>query len=176
VPIDDEHSMLFVVSPKTNRPPAPDGTPGRRVGVLNVPLVPNSSDWYGRFRQAQNPRNDYLIDREAQRTHRSYTGIENGHVQDQAITESMGPILDRSIEHVGTADVMIIRVRRRLLDAARALDERGVTPPAVDDPDAYLQRAGGVILPDGADWVGATAALREPFSEHPELDISIGNG
>jgi phenylpropionate dioxygenase-like ring-hydroxylating dioxygenase large terminal subunit len=176
VPIDDEHSMLFLVSPKANRPPRPDGTPGRRVGVLNVPLLPNSTDWYGRFRQVQNPRNDYLIDRDAQRTHRSYTGIENGHVQDQAITESMGPILDRSIEHVGMADVMIIRVRRRLLAAARALAERGVTPPAVDDPDAYLQRAGGVILPEGADWVSATADLREPFSEHPELDLAIGNG
>jgi len=30
---------------------------------------------------------------------------------------------------------MIIRVRRRLIDAAKALAEHGVTPPTVDNPE-----------------------------------------
>ena len=68
---------------------------------------------------------------------------------------------------------MVIRVRRRLIEAARALAERGVTPPGVDDPDAYRVRSGGVFLSKDADWVEATSELREPFSEHAELDPSI---
>ena len=51
---------------------------------------PNSTDWYGRWRPAANAANDYLIDREAQRNDVIYTGITHIHMQDQAITESMG--------------------------------------------------------------------------------------
>ena len=40
--------------------------------------------------------NDYLIDREAQRNGQSYTGIPGIRQQDMAVTESMGPIYDRS--------------------------------------------------------------------------------
>jgi len=68
-----------------------------------------STDWLGRFRLTQHKGNDYLIDRKAQRTD-SYPGI---HQQDQAVTESMGPIYDRTQEHLGTSDAMVIRTRRR---------------------------------------------------------------
>ena len=47
--------------------------------------------------------------------------------------------LDRRIEHLGTADAMIIRVRRRLLEAARALRDHGTVPPGVDDPNVYME-------------------------------------
>ena len=33
------------------------------------------------------------------------------------MTGSMGPIYDRSQEHLGTTDAMVIRVRRRLIAA-----------------------------------------------------------
>jgi hypothetical protein len=114
-----------------------------------------------------NAANDYGIDRDVQRT-QSFTGIEGIHLQDQAITESMGRIVDRSQEHLGTSDAMIIRTRRRLMRAA--LDLRaGLTPPAVDHPELYRQRSGGVILPRSANWVEATATLRQAFVLHPEL-------
>ena len=110
--------------------------------------------------------NDYGIDRDVQRT-QSFTGIDGIHLQDQAITESMGPIVDRSQEHLGTSDAMIIRTRRRLMRAA--LDLRaGVTPPAVDNPELYRQRSGGVILPRSADWVEATEHLRRTLVCQPE--------
>jgi phthalate 4,5-dioxygenase len=32
----------------------------------------------------------------------------------------MGTIYDRQLERLGSSDVMVIRVRRRLMDAARA--------------------------------------------------------
>ena len=100
-----------------------------------------------------------------------YTGIKGVLMQDQAVTESMGPIYDRSQEHLASGDSMIIRTRRRLLDAALAL-ANGHAAPCVDDPDAWLQRSGGVVLARDADFVAATEQLRKPFVEHPEIDVA----
>ncbi|MBO0714921.1 MAG: hypothetical protein J2P59_09195, partial [Acidimicrobiales bacterium] len=93
---------------------------------------------------------------------------------DQAIVESMGPVFDRSQEHLGTADAMIIRTRKRMLDAAQALAERQTVPPGVDEPEVYRVRSGGVVLPVEADWIEATKGLVAAFVEHPELDPTIG--
>jgi len=130
-------------------------------------FLPNTTDWLGRWRLAANASNDYLIDRDVQRSH-SYTGIDGIHLQDQAITESMGTIVDRTQEHLGTSDAMIIRTRRRLMKAAIDL-RQGIIPLTVDHPELYRQRSGGVILPRSADWVEATAELRTAFVRHPEL-------
>ena len=171
VPLDDDHTMFWSMSvPQTrsgtngrrtrgNGRPAP-GTTGR------VEFLPNTTDWLGRWRLKANASNDYGIDREVQRT-QSFTGIDGIHLQDQAITESMGATVDRSQEHLGTSDAMIIRTRRRLMRAA--LDVRaGITPPAVDNPELYRQRSGGVILPRSVDWVEATEKLRQAFVCQPE--------
>src|SRR5205085_2819853 len=86
--------------------------------------LPNTTDWYGRWRMASNRTNDYRIDREVQRT-KSFTGIEGLELQDVCITESMGPITDHQSEHLVPSDIMVSRTRRRLLRAAIALrDER----------------------------------------------------
>jgi hypothetical protein len=81
----------------------------------------------------------------------------------------MGPIYNRSQEHLGTSDEMVIRTRRRLIDAAKALRDRGAVPPGVDDPSLYHQRSGGVILPREANWLEATKDLRKALvaSEAP---------
>ncbi|MDE3077793.1 MAG: Rieske 2Fe-2S domain-containing protein, partial [Chloroflexota bacterium] len=149
VPMDDRHIMFFNMSPAFR--PRPVGAAGRPPAGGLGRMLPNSSDWLGRFRLMSNSRNDYDVDREKQRRNEEYTGITGIHLQDQAITESMGPVYDRTQEHLGTSDVMIIRVRRRLLAAARALAERGEVPPGVEQPSAYHVRAGGVLLPDGVD-------------------------
>jgi hypothetical protein len=67
-------------------------------------------------------------------------------------------------------------VRRRLIAAARELRESGVIPPGVDQPEAYRQRSGGVILDEAADWVEATSDLRRAYVEHPELDPAVTGG
>jgi phthalate 4,5-dioxygenase oxygenase subunit len=79
----------------------------------------------------------------------------------------MGPICDRSQEHLGATDSMIIQTRRRLLKAAKALRSTGEAPPGVDAPAVYAQRSGGVILPRGAHWFEATRELRRAFIDHP---------
>jgi hypothetical protein len=100
--------------------------------------------------------NDYLIDREVQRT-TSYTGISDFVGQDMMVTESMGAIYDRSNEALGTTDVPIIRMRRILLDAAKGLAQ-GKEPPALMG-DFKNIRAVEKILEPGEDWqVLGTAA------------------
>jgi len=85
----------------------------------------------------------------------------------------MGTIYAREKERLGTSDVMVIRVRRRLIDAARAFAERGLTPPGVDNPEVYRVRSGGAFLPGDANWLEATAELRKAFVAHPQLDPAI---
>jgi hypothetical protein len=163
VPIDDEHTHQIGF-----RKVVPGMIRGSRGGML-----PRTSSPYRRFRYAANAENDYLIDREVQRANigpDGYTGIKGVQMQDQAVTESMGPIYDRTQEHLASGDSMIIRTRRRLLDAALAL-ANGHPAPCVDDPDAWLQRSGGVVLPRDADFVAATEELRKPFVAHPEIDV-----
>ena len=68
---------------------------------------------------------------------------------------------------------MVIRTRRRLMDAARTLADNSTVPPGVDRPDVYRQRSGGVILPEGVNWVEATQELRTAYVPHPELDPAL---
>jgi phthalate 4,5-dioxygenase len=178
VPMDDGHTMAFHSAPTERRFTAPAA---QKVGITEreataTTYLPNTSGWFGRFRMTARVENDHEIDRARQRSGASYTGLGSVIIEDQAITESMGPIFDRTREHLGSSDVMVIRVRRRLLAAARALAENGTTPPAVDAPEAYRQRSGGIVLPADADWMEATAELRKAGVVHPELDPALAGG
>jgi phthalate 4,5-dioxygenase oxygenase subunit len=165
VPMDDTHTMLFGVR-------AEGASEGRAEQLSHLP---DRAGFYGRHRYVLNAANDYHIDRDRQRAMESYTGIPGylpgdlPFAEDQVITESMGPVIDRSAEHLGSSDVMVIRARKRLLDAARALIEQGVAPPGVDQPDAYRVRSGGVILPEEQDWLEGIKDLLPAFVDHPEL-------
>ena len=78
---------------------APPRSERRTAGRGPVETLPNTTDWYGRFRAVANANNDYLIDRDQQKT-ASYTGIGSIFLQDQAVTESMGADLR---PHAGAA-------------------------------------------------------------------------
>ena len=71
---------------------------------------------------------------------------------------------------------MVIRTRKRLIDAAKALRDRGQIPPGVDEPDVYGLRSGGVVLPEGVDWVEATKDLRRAGIQHPGLTRTVLGG
>ena len=156
VPMDDTHTMFvsFNWNQQSRSPPLKDGKP--IPGALPVlDYQPNSTDWYGRWRPAANASNDYRIDREAQRNDVIYTGISHIHMQDQAITESMGDIVDHSFEHLAPSDQMITRTRRRLLMAARALRDKATVPPGVNDPGIYMQARSGEAVLAADDWQAA---------------------
>jgi hypothetical protein len=117
---------------------------------------------------AANPGNDWGIDREAQRSKTIYTGIDGIHLQDQAITESMGPIVDHTFEHLAPSDQMITRTRRRLLMAARALREKGILPPGAEEPQVYRgARSGWLTSDDKASWQ-EVYARRLAQAVHPQ--------
>jgi phthalate 4,5-dioxygenase oxygenase subunit len=174
VPIDDNHCFGLSMSKLGTQGRQRSGQPGDN--LVDAPLRPDSTDWYGRFRFDANARNDFRIDRDKQRGGKSYTGIPSVSLEDHAVTESMGPIYDRTSEHLGSSDAMIIRTRRRLMAAAAAVRERGIVPPGVDQPEAYRLRSGGVVLPDGADWFQATLPLQQAFVDHPELRLDVLGG
>jgi nitrite reductase/ring-hydroxylating ferredoxin subunit len=171
VPMDDHHTLALSMSKAGQR----GGTPANN--SLNfTETYPNSTDWFGRFRCVADQSNDYQIDREAQRKNESYTGINSIYLQDQAVTETMGPIYKRWEEHLGTSDAMIIRTRRRLIDAARALRDNGTLPPGAEDPSVYGVRSGGIVLPRGVNWVEATSERRRAFVMHDGLSREVLGG
>ena len=146
VPMDDTHTMFFHVSWKKNTPglrKLKDGSqiPGATIGNH---YLPNTNDWHGRWRLKANATNDYMIDRETQKSG-SYSGIEGIHLQDQALTESMGEIVDHTFENLAGSDLMISRTRRRILQAVRAT-QSGVAAPGVDRPETYQGARGGDFL------------------------------
>ena len=65
----------------------------------------------------------------------------------------MGSITDRSNEHLGTSDAAIIRTRKHLLNAAKALRDDDVEPPCVDTPEWYRIRSASGTVPKDADWI-----------------------
>jgi hypothetical protein len=93
-----------------------------------------------------------------------------------AVTESMGTIYDRSHEHLGTSDSMIIRARRRWIAMAIDVFEKGVVPPGVDNPEMYRQRSGEVILPKNVDWWEGTKHLREQWSVPAAIETPVSGG
>ena len=86
-----------------------------------------------------------------------------------AVTDSMGAINNRTKEHLGSTDQLIIRTRRKLIAVAKALRDEGITPPGVDMPEVYRQRSGGVLLGRDTDWWEGTKELRERFNASTEV-------
>jgi phthalate 4,5-dioxygenase oxygenase subunit len=97
-------------------------------------------------RDVRNADNDYFIDRELQRT-QNFTGIQVIRTQATAMTKSMGGIVDRPQEHLGTMDVAIIAARRRLLQMARDL-QHGIEPTVALQPEIYNVRAVDMVCPE----------------------------
>jgi phenylpropionate dioxygenase-like ring-hydroxylating dioxygenase large terminal subunit len=140
VPMDDTHTLAFQIRRKTPGANGVDGMPNPRHDYL-----PDTSDWYGRWRLTVNPRNDHGLDRARQRDE-NYSGIVGITQQDQAITESMGPIVNRAKEHLAPSDRMIMVARRRLLEAVLKLRDEQAPPPGALRPELYALVAGGYFL------------------------------
>jgi hypothetical protein len=147
VPMDDTHTMFISVSwtgTTQGLGPRKDGTPiPGHVGMMAH--RPNGTGWYERWRLADDAANDYGIDRAMQKND-SFSGITGIHLQDQAITESMGEITDFGFEHMAPSDVMVTQCRKRLIAAARAHRKSGAVPPGVDDPELFRGTRGGEFL------------------------------
>ena len=163
VPLDDEHTLVWEMTWRSNGS-EPSSAQTDRSPVTRVPasgFLPEDSDPLSRRRFAARRDNDYEIDRDRQRL-RNFTGVEDSApLQDAVVQESMGPIVDRSLERLGATDAGIIRVRQRLLEAARRLSTEGIAPPGAGDPGAYRLRGCQLLLPRNADWRALSRAEQE---------------
>jgi phthalate 4,5-dioxygenase len=93
----------------------------------------------------ENKANNYNIDRQMQKTV-SFSGIEGIRAQDAMVTESPGPIVDRSLEHLGTSDIAIVKMRRRLMAEAKKFQDTGERPLPTRENRLYRIRAHQVVL------------------------------
>ena len=153
VPLDDENVMLVFIFKNDIRPPDVAKEREARGGGPDFNYVPNSTDWLGRWRLKETRDNDYLIDREMQRTE-NYTGIRGIILQDQAMTESMDPIVDRTFEHLAPSDMAVARTRRMLLRAVQDFQQSGTLPKLASEPKlARGVRGGAFFAPKSEDWL-----------------------
>jgi len=150
--MDDDQLVNWCISWHPTRAITPEEIAEFHAGssIHVTAYAPAASDAYGDIRPAASRANEYLADWEAQRTDKFF-GVPGVGAQDKAITESQGAY-DRSLERLGRADVGIIRVRTCLLDAARALRERGITPPG-RAAESYRVRPAAVLLAKDVPWV-----------------------
>ena len=140
VPIDDEHCWAWSVSYHPRRALTEREVEAMKGGSgIHVKYVP------GTFIPLANRGNDYLMDRRAQAEGAAYSGVEGVGMQDASLQESMGPIVDRSLENLVGTDSGIAHARRLLLKAAQA-NREGKPIPGLD-AETQRVRACAIELP-----------------------------
>lgn len=158
VPIDDENTMTWSMSYRPDRPLSEYEmsllTSGQYAHPKAEDYLSQTSEAGSAWRTRANRSNDYFHDYQLQRT-KLFFAVRGLWQQDRAIVETMGPILDRSEEHLGSADIGVIQVRRLLLSVAKALQESGTPPPGVD-PATQRARSAAMILAKDVSWIEAT--------------------
>jgi phthalate 4,5-dioxygenase oxygenase subunit len=138
VPVDDENCITWNWAHHPTRPLRKEEMDhmGQEDGAFAA-LIP------GTFRAVANKDNDYLIDREGQKSGRYYSGVRGIAMQDASLQESMGPIVDRSLERLVATDVAIVQARRRLLETVTALQSGGALPGL--DPVTHRVRSASFV-------------------------------
>jgi hypothetical protein len=154
VPMDDEHCMAW----SFDYHPVRALTAGERQAMadgmgVHVKVEPIT------FRPYQNKDNDYLIDRAAQKSGRTFSGVEGIGMQDASLQESMGPIQDRTKENLVSTDNGVIMARHRLMKAAKELAAKGTLPPGRDPAHQRVRSVAVVLAPGTPFKEGAGEAL-----------------
>lgn len=144
VPVDDTSTYWYAFFTSFAGPVDKETMRNQRLQAVSLPdYIPKS----GR-------RNHWGFNPEEQMT-RTYLGMgeDDINVHDQWACESMGAIQDRTREHLGTTDKVIMANRRVLLKAIETV-QAGGTPPGVADAAVAMQRTG----PDTVDGIAPAPA------------------
>lgn len=167
VPVDDTHCYWYAIFTSFTGPVDKQQMRDQRLGTIELPA----------YTSRKNKGNNYGYSAEEQQT-QTYTGMGMDiNVHDQWACESMGPIQNRTREHLGTTDKGIVAYRRMLLeaidstlagdtlpmlpDAAQASALTG--PPSIDgvasntQVDSYCHDA-DLARRRGSDWASARLA------------------
>lgn len=143
VPVDDEHTMHYSIWHSISGRPLDE--PAQRAAYFMRPGIDLDEHW----RPRANLENWYEQDR-VKMKHGSWTGINSLMIQDAACQETMGPITDHSKERLGTSDVAVIRLRRRMLESVRRF-EAGEPPVGLGTPFDYGALTNIEQIPIGID-------------------------
>ena len=150
IPSDDGHCWAWSYDYHPTRAIKPEERESMEAGRgIHVKCIPGS------FRSVANRENDYLMDREKQKSGELSSGVESIGMQDASLQESMGPIVDRIREHLVSSDTGIIMARRKLLRILKDMEE-GKTPPA-RLPEEQRIRSASLILPADQSFQEAAA-------------------
>jgi len=139
MPVDDTHTYWVSIFTSFDAPLDKDTMRNQRLAAVDLPhYIPKM----GRH-------NQWGFDPEDQRL-RTYLGMGDIdiNIHDQWAVESMGAIQDRTREHLGTTDKIIMANRRLLLQAMDAV-EQGLPPPGI----AQAEIARAVSGPDTVDGI-----------------------
>lgn len=161
VPIDDEHTMFYYMKYRYDAPITAEERVQHEIWSGFQAGVDIDAD----FRKRIDRENTWLQDRPAMERGESYSGITGVNNEDVAVQESMGPVFDRTKEHLGTSDVAVIRMRRLMIDAARNLAENGTVPLGLDGGQTWsVLRAEEGTLPLDTPWEILSAYGDEPVA------------
>ncbi len=165
VPVDDHTTMVFAANFHPLRALTEKEVSRLRAGsgagfVGDANFLPRTNAPFGSWIPRASRANDFFFDRALQQTDH-FSGISEFWAQDAGMQEGMGPVYDRTREHLGTSDTAIMRVRRQLMRAAKALLEDEEPPAGVQHPEIYRVRGAAALLPPDADWVAETDAICE---------------
>jgi len=146
VPIDDTHHWRYDVVFRRSAPMEEKDI--RRNQEILDELTPD-------YRPKRNRANRYLQDRESMKSW-SFSGMGRiFNVQDSAIVEGCGDIVDRGHEFLGSSDRAIIAARRQMLRAIREVQAGKQAPHVIRSEEAnhfpHLTVVSEVIA-DGSDW------------------------
>ncbi|MGH8662923.1 MAG: Rieske 2Fe-2S domain-containing protein [Burkholderiales bacterium] len=140
VPIDDQHCWAWSINYHPRRALSEAELHAMKDGKgIHCRYVP------GTFVPLQNSGNDYLMDRAAQKTGVTCSGVDGIAMQDASVQESMGPIQDRTRENLCPTDRGIVMTRRLLLAAAQA-NREGKPLPGLAPAEQHV-RSCAIELP-----------------------------
>ena len=144
IPVDDEWTAQWYVSFNTKAPMDP---------AFVAQFNPDSGDPDYFNSNMGGPENLWNQDRAAMKAGH-WSGIIGGGnpYEDFAVQESMGPIVDRSTEFLGTCDAVIVHARRMLLAGLKRFEQTGAPPFAGPDVDFAHIRAIAFAYPEDRDW------------------------
>ncbi len=153
VPMDDENCMVWNWYYSYGEEPLTEEASGGAGNTYDTHVDPKT------FKSIRNRTNDWMIDRDMQKFD-TYTGVNGINQQDRAVQESMGPIVDRTREHLGPADAAIIATRKLLFEAVDTVRDNGDPPGTA--PSYYQLRSAERVLGNEVDWRGELLPLMHP--------------
>ena len=143
VPMDDENTASYLIDASATRQLDLQERL-KRSGMTEERFYANNTfvaNWdYG-----------YWQDRDAMKKKLNWSGFKGITQEDAVISTSMGPIYDRTQEHLVAADAAIVRLRKRLLDCLKKM-EKGEDPIGLNLEDMTNVIGFDIDLADGTQW------------------------